>query len=232
MPLLRIGSVHSFSTSINPFYIPNLLTQTEKIIIKLAPSLEVSELLLNNKIDIAIINNDISKEPGITTTRLITEDFMLCLPKNSVPNHIHHISDCLKTLRTIPFVYPGATAFDYNIVYKLLQELNLSPEKTMEVDCFSTMCQMINRGECWGFMTPLAMWIGRGFIENITTINLELKNTSKQFYFCRRDLITKSYEKYFLTLLKRAILEEFIPILKKTHPNIEKHFHFNKNIII
>lgn len=228
LPLLRMGSVHSFSTDINPYFIPLLLEKTEKIVIRLAPSNEVSKMILENQLDLAIVNEDLRGTPDLAVTELLSEDFQLCLPARLAKIKSFREAGLLEKLSSLPFIEPCDTASDYQNVNGIINSLGIHPKKTMAVDCFSTMCQIVNRGEGWSLMTPLAMWIGRSFIENIVTLPLDTPNCSKHFFLCKRPWVSDSFEKYFLKLLSNTLFNEFLPLVSQMAPNLARQIHISK----
>ncbi len=230
LPLLRIGAVNSFSVNVNPFYIPQLLGQTQKLIAEQAPSNDLADILIKNDIDLAIINAPVSEE-GFTSIDLLKEDYLIALPKTLYLPHKNNISDYLDRLLNIPFVYSGTLSFDYLLVKRLLHSIGYQPDKVIEVDCYSTMCQMINQGVCWSLMTPFALCVGRNFIDNIRTFSLGGPNAYRHFYFCHKDWMTPVFERQLLTLISKAICNDFMPQVMQINPNIAKHISPTQRVI-
>lgn len=224
-PELRIGAVSSFFTNINPYYLPDLLTQAERISTREGDSGRIAELLLANQLDFVIINTNLPNESEIITHKLLTEDYLLALPSQLYNPGKNHVSDYFEQLQNMPVVFSGSNSYDNLNARRILNSLGFCLKKVMEIECYSTICQMVSSGVCWALLTPFSLRIGRDFTKHIKLIPFDHTNANRSFYLCYKPWMNQLFEKRLFDLLANAILRRFLPTLRKQAPILVPHIH-------
>lgn len=210
--LLRIGTVTSFSSNINPYYVSELLKLSHKIITKQAHSFEIEELIEKGELDFAVVNREIENE-NILSRKLFEEYYVPAVPSDIIRNGCLEFSEYIHDLEEIPFIFSGSKTIDNQIVHRLLRMMFFNSAKVMEVDCYSSICQLISERNCWAFMPPFGLWVGRDYISNLTILKSKEK-FSRTFYLCSHNHFSKEEERQILKLIHKALTVNFLPRLK------------------
>ena len=224
-PELRIGAVTSFFTNINAYYLPDLLTQAERISTREGDSGKLAELLLSNQLDLSIINTNFPNESEIITHKLLTENYLLALPSQLYTSGKNHVSDYFELIQNMPVVFSGSKSYDNLNARRILNSLGIHLKKVMEIECYSTICQMVSSGGCWSLLTPFTLRLGRDFASHIKLIPLDLPNAYRSFYLCYKPWMNQLFEKRLFDLLANAILNRFLPTLQKQAPSLVSYIH-------
>ena len=225
LPLCRIGTTLSFSSNVNPYFIPELLKQSHRIITLQLQNQQIEQLLIDDKIDFAIVNTNIANNSSIMSHHLFYEDYLVAFPKNLFNPKFKHLSDCFETLLQLPFVYSGPNSFDNLLVRRLLNSIGFSQDKIMEVDCYSTMCQLVSQGVCWSLLPPFGLWVGRDFIRGISLIPLEQSRESRHFYLCHKKHLMQTFGEKLLVMIRLALQDNLLPAIQKHSPELARHIH-------
>ena len=230
-PELRIGVVSSFFSNINPYYLPELLTQAERISTREGDSGKIAELLLANQLDFAIINTNFPNESDIITHKLLTENYLLALPNKLYKRGNNHISDYFDLLQNIPVVFSGSKSYDNLSARRILNSLGVHLKKVMEIECYSTICQLVSSGACWSLLTPFTLQIGKDFSSHIKLIPIDLAIAKRSFYLCYKPWMNQLFEKRLFDLLANAILNRFLVSLQKQSPELISYIHIEDILV-
>lgn len=228
MPLWQIGCVDSFSSSVMPYFIADLLTTSRRIIVKTGDSKNMEKLLEEGRLDFAVVNSDMT-DKGFFCTRLFSEQYQLVIPSEIAQRNHRDISQYTTILQKLPVVFSGALTLDNIVAHQALRTLGFEPDCVMEIDCYSSMCQLISQGKCWGLMTPLGMWVGREHLTNVTIMSFR-HSSLRHFYFCRQSNMSEQKENQILKMIYSALKEGFLPCTEKEYPNLSRAITIDKRL--
>lgn len=230
LPSFRIGTVDSFCPNINPYFVPNLLEHTQKLVIEEGSTLELADWIKKNRIDIAIMNMDLQEEEGIVSELIFTEEYVIVLPKSLLMHANSTVGENLELMSRLSFIYLSNLSFDKLTQTRFLNNLGIKPPKSIELDDFSTVCQIVNSGHGWTLLTPLELWIGRDFLKNITIIRPPYTRFYKPFYFVHKQWMMPKFENLLISLLLSAIMDKFVPVMTSRFPELAPYLKLSESI--
>ncbi len=227
-PLWQIGCVDSFSSSVMPYFIADLLTTSRRIVATKGDSEKMEQLLEDGELDFAIVNSDMTNK-GFVCTRLFSEQYLLVIPSAIAHSNYRDISHYFGILQKLPIVFSGALTLDNIVARQVLRALGFEVGCVMEIDCYSSMCQLISQGKCWGLMTPLGMWVGRDYLTDVTILGFRHAPV-RHFYFCRQPYMSEQKESQILKMILSAVKKGFFPCIEKKRPDLATAITIDKRL--
>lgn len=150
---LSLGLIDDFDNDLTPRLVTILAKNLTKCRFKLitAPSLEITEAILENRLHIAVAAASGTVMPGVIEYPLIRDPFIVVAPRG----HLQGAPKSLSDLGPLPFLrYDRAQLIGQQIDRHLLQHQLAFPER-FEVGSHVALMAMVARGIGWAVTTPL-----------------------------------------------------------------------------
>ena len=154
LPLLRIGMVDSFASTVGPALLKEVATMAARWSVTSGVSGTDVRGLLEQRIDLIITSDEMGDVPKLLDLPLLKEPFFIVAPKGlAVPPG----PDLEALAHALPFIRYGAGAFLGRQVDLYLRHHGLSLPREYEFDTSDAVLAMVRAGLGWTISTPLCV---------------------------------------------------------------------------
>ena len=166
--IVRIGCVDSFAAFVGPMMIRALSDSTHQIRLwsGITPMLE--RQMENRQLDLAITTAPTSA-PGITRVPLITEAYVLVVPKTM---EMGGLSTIAELARKMDFIRYSARSLIGQQVDAYLQRMGDTVERTCEFDATDPLLSLVASGVGFALTTPMCILQSRQFLPQLQVLPL------------------------------------------------------------
>lgn len=151
---LRIGIIDSFASTVGPSLIRALLATSSSISFRSGLAPDHGQALLARKLDLIITSEAMDDMDGLDRYLLLTEPFVLLLPKSmrvATPVDLKSLASRHSLIRFSLRSQIGAQ------VERHLRRLNVKAPRLLEVDATDSLVAMVQAGLGWAIATPLCL---------------------------------------------------------------------------
>ncbi|MBV7486825.1 LysR family transcriptional regulator [Bordetella sp. BOR01] len=161
LPLLRMGMVDSFASTVGPVLMREIANMASRWSVTSGVSGTDVRGLMEQRIDLIVTSDDIGDAPKLLDLPLLKEPFFIVAPKGvSVPG------GGLEELgRALPFIRYSPGAFLGRQIDLYLRHHGLSLQREYEFDTSDAVLAMVRAGLGWAITTPLCVLKTRPLLE-------------------------------------------------------------------
>jgi len=213
LPLLRMGMVDSFASTVGPVLLREIATMASRWSVTSGVSGTDVRGLVEQRIDLIVTSDDIGDAPRLMDLPLMQEPFFIVAPKGfAVP------SGNLEELgRALPFIRYSAGTFLGRKIDLYLRQQGLSLQREYEFDTSDAVLAMVSAGLGWAITTPLCVLKTRLLLQEYQYLPLptELRRTLR--LVAHHDEHAALWERISATA--RTILKhQWVPQIKSLTP--------------
>lgn len=153
LPLLRMGMVDSFASTVGPVLLREIATMAARWSVSSGVSDTDVRGLVEQRMDLIFTSEDIGDAPGLLDLPLLREPFFIVAPKD-LPTRG---SDLEALGRSLPFIRYSARTFIGRRVDFYLRHHDLALQREYEFDTSDAVLAMVRAGLGWTITTPLCV---------------------------------------------------------------------------
>lgn len=177
---VRLGLIDSFAATVGPALIRTVRGYVEKISVwsGISPSLWTD--LQDRRLDFMVSSEPMTLAPGAKRWKLMTEPFVLLLPKRLAANI--RAPSLVELAANHPFVRYSMRSHIGVQIESALKARDVAPRPSMEFDGTEAVFAMVGAGLGWAITTPLCLVHGRAHAEELTAMAVPGKAFSRTLY--------------------------------------------------
>lgn len=153
LPVLRMGMVDSFASTVGPVLLREIATMASRWSVTSGVSGTDVRGLVEQRLDVIITSDDIGDAPRLLDLPLIKEPFCIVAPKGvAVPaGNLEQLGQAL------PFIRYSAGTFLGPKIDAYLRQQGVSLQREYEFDTSDAVLAMVRAGLGWAITTPLCV---------------------------------------------------------------------------
>lgn len=168
-PIVRIGCIDSFAATIGPQLVRALSGKMHKVRLfsGLSPSL-ISQFS-SRQLDLLVASGDAENDAFATRCRLLSEQYVVVLPADQVPERLGTLSDIARQLQ---FMHYSARSIIGMHIGSYLRGTDPEIERSFEFDATDPILALVSAGLGFAITTPLCLWQSRHLAERVKILPL------------------------------------------------------------
>jgi DNA-binding transcriptional LysR family regulator len=186
---IRLGVLDSFSATVGPALIKELLPSTYHLCMWSGLSNSHSASLLQRELDLIVTSDPMDDVDGLDRYLLMREPFILLVPTNLSSKVKDYRLD--KLACDYPMIRYSGRSQTGKQVDRYLRRLGINAPRVVEIDASDTLVAMVAAGLGWAMTTPLCLLQGRAHISNVTALKLPAPGLNRMLVLLSR---TGEYE--------------------------------------
>lgn len=159
LPVIRIGLVDSFASTVGPQLIRELLQSAVQLSVYCGLAPMHADALRRRAVDLIITSNPTYDVKGLERHRILREPFILLTPA-AIAQEASRLS-LEEMARRFPLIRYSARSTQGAQVELHLRRLGINVPQTVEIDTSDTLVAMVAAGCGWAITTPLCYLQGR-----------------------------------------------------------------------
>jgi DNA-binding transcriptional LysR family regulator len=153
---LRLGLVESLSDPFVPALVKRQKPPVRYMSIAAGLARHLRAGLIEHDLDLIITNDPMDDVDGILQLPLLTEPYVLVVPRSFAPSPQNLQLDDLK--RSLPLIRWSAQSHIGSDIERQLRRMRVHIERQFEFDSAGSILGMVSSGLGWGVMTPLSIF--------------------------------------------------------------------------
>ncbi len=216
VPMLRLGLIDSFATTVGPEVVKSLNSRVEHLQMWSGITPTLTAELLNRSVDVIVSNDAMMAHAELARNCLLKEPFVAAVPISQADRF--RSLTLAQMCEELPFVRFSARSYLGQAVEYYLSQRKLVPRKVMEFDVSEAVLRMVAGGMGWTIATPICLMQAHSQTLDIAVLPLPHPQAYRRVYLV--------YRKNELTLIMPDIIRMFrecvdqtvIPIARQLAP--------------
>lgn len=168
-PIARIGCVDSFAATIGPHLVRALSGRMHKVRLLSGLSPALIHQFQNNQLDVVVATGDMANEALVNRRELLSEQFVVILPPDQVPERLGTLSDIAQELQ---FMHYSARSVIGLSIARYLRVTDPGIERSFEFDATDPLLALVGAGLGFAITTPLCLWQSRHLAQGVKVLPL------------------------------------------------------------
>ncbi|MEB2846322.1 LysR family transcriptional regulator [Rhizobiales bacterium RZME27] len=216
LPILRLGLIDTFATTIGPDIMKFLGGRIEHLQMWSGITPTLSADLLSRKVDIIVSGDAMTAEPELTRECLLQEPLIAVVPKSQAD--IFKSMTMSEMCEALPLVRFSARSDLGQKVEYFLEQRRLAPRRTMEFDASEAVLRMISNGLGWTIATPLCLLHAHSSTMDLVALPLPTSRTYRRIYLIHRRNELVSVMPDVIDIFRRSIANTIVPRITDMFP--------------
>lgn len=168
-PIVRIGCVDSFAATIGPDLVRALSGKMHKVRLLSGLSPALINQFQNKQLDVVVATGDMANEALVNQCELLSEQFVVILPADQVPERLGTLSDIAHQLQ---FMHYSARSVIGLSISRYLRATDPGIERSFEFDATDPLLALVGAGLGFAITTPLCLWQSRHLAQSVKVLPL------------------------------------------------------------
>jgi DNA-binding transcriptional LysR family regulator len=212
---IRMGLVDSFATTAGPQLVRRLIDEAARVLIWTGLSPSLGSGFVNRSLDLVVTTDAMEDVDGVERHPLMTEPFVLLLPRSAAPALRNAPLDRLA--RDMPLVRYSARSHIGTQIERHLRRVRGDAPRHLEIDTSDTLVAMVGAGLGWAITTPLCLLQGRAHAAGVRALPLPGPGFARQLTLVSRSGLSPDLPPR-VAELARLVLTACLPDIRKLAP--------------
>lgn len=191
-PIVRIGCIDSFAATIGPQLVRALSGKMHKVRLFSGLSPALISQFSNRQLDLMVATGDMGNEAFVSRRELLSEQYVVVLPAEQVPERLGTLSDIARRLQ---FMHYSARSIIGMHISSYLRGTDPEIERSFEFDATDPLLALVSAGLGFAITTPLCLWQSRHLAQSVKVLPLSaFKRGGKSYPVFSRSLYLVSRE--------------------------------------
>lgn len=168
VPHIRFGMVDSFAGTAGPYVLPHAMARIGNINVRDGVTQDMRRGLAQRELDLIVCMGDSVREDGIDTDTLMTENFLIAVPRAFVKRG--ELPSLEAVAGKIPLIrYSQGSSIGAQIELQL-RRIGIVPPRRIELDGSDSVMAMVAENVGWSITTPLCVLHGRPNLDHVAIL--------------------------------------------------------------
>lgn len=217
LPLLRIGMVDSFASTVGPHLLREIATLASRWSVRSGVQETTLKALMEQRVDLIITSEDVGRNPDYLALPILREPLFIVAPKEMSLTAITQ-AGLAKLAEQLPLVRYSPSAFLGRDVETYLRHNELDLPRQYEFDSSDAVLAMVKFGLGWTITTPLCVLKTQPSLDDFQFLQLRPTSVARTLrVVAHRDEHSALWERVAVTA--RTILKhQWIPSIERLVP--------------
>jgi DNA-binding transcriptional LysR family regulator len=229
-PVVRIGMLNSFSLAMGSKLVKRLSDVCSRVSIWSGSCCDNREALLRRSADIIVSADRIEYSDGIIHSPVLTEPFVLVLPRSKDPLQSGWSLNALAS--SLPLIEFGKQYSMRRTIDLHLRRCKILPSKRIELEPGEMQLSAIASGLGWGLTTPLCLLLGQKYWDRIEVLPLPKPSVSRTLYQISRREEHQMIAELVWQCSKQILEREVLPKLFKDFSWLDEYMSVPKPSVL
>jgi DNA-binding transcriptional LysR family regulator len=222
---LRLGCVDSFAATVGPSLVQGLSASARQLQLwsGLTPALNAQ--MGARALDLAVCTDPGATVAGVTPRWLLSEAWVLVLPRNEATEHLGVPIQTVRELSTLTAAWPLVRYSQRSVIGqqidRYLKHIGVRGEARFEFDATDALLSMVASGLGWALCTPLCLWQSRAWLPQVRVLALPpMRLGRRDFFILSREAESPGLAEQVAHLSRQVIGHDTWPGIRQLLPEL------------
>jgi DNA-binding transcriptional LysR family regulator len=216
IPMLRLGLIDSFATTVGPDVIQSLSTRVERLQMWSGITPTLTAELLNREVDVIVSNDAMTSHRGLSRECLLQEPLVAAVPISQLERF--RALSLAQMCAHLPVVRFSTRSHLGQTVEYYLSQRKLTPRNAMEFDASEAVLRMVSTGLGWTIATPVCLMQAHAHSMDIAVLPLPGTQTYRSVYLVYRGNELPLIMPDIIRIFKERVESTILPATRSVAP--------------